>query len=86
MRDTRRPIRQHDPLASPEALLSIFAHLRPALPEIMPKRDKDLIRLRRAMRPLQRYSATDTKRGRPSQWRREDLLSVSTRLEGDIGA
>jgi hypothetical protein len=80
MRATRRRNRQHDPLASPEAITSIFAQLRAALPEIIPRRDKDLIRMLRAIRHIQRYSATDTKRGRPSQWRREDLLKVSTRL------
>lgn len=34
----------------------------------------------RAARHIQRYTATDTKRGRPSQWKREDLLRVSARL------
>lgn len=34
----------------------------------------------RAARHIQRYTATDTKRGRPSHWKREDLLRVSTRL------
>jgi hypothetical protein len=34
----------------------------------------------RAARHIQRYSATDTRRGRPSHWRREDLIKVSTSL------
>jgi len=34
----------------------------------------------RAARHIQRYSASDTKRGRPSHWKREDLIKVSTRL------
>jgi hypothetical protein len=34
----------------------------------------------RAARHIQRYSASDTKRGRPSYWKREDLLKVGTRL------
>ena len=37
----------------------------------------------RAARHIQRYSATDTKRGRPSPWKREDLFKVANRL-GDI--
>ena len=41
------------------------------------------MRLLRAARHAQRYPATDTKRGRPSQWKREDLLRVVARL-GDI--
>ena len=35
----------------------------------------------RAARHVQRYSATDTKRGRPSRWKREDLLKVTARLD-----
>jgi hypothetical protein len=35
----------------------------------------------RAVRHIQRYPATDTKRGRPSKWRRENLLKVATRLD-----
>lgn len=80
MRATRRRDRQSDPLASPEAVTSIFSQLRAALPEIIPRRDKDLIRMLRATRHIQRYTATDTKRGRPSHWKREDLLKVSTSL------
>lgn len=80
MRATRRRNRQSDPLASPKAVTSIFSQLRSALPEIIPRRDKDLIRMLRAARHIQRYSASDTKRGRPSHWKREDLLKVATCL------
>ncbi|MDT7540856.1 MAG: hypothetical protein QOE33_760 [Acidobacteriota bacterium] len=34
----------------------------------------------RAARHVQRYPATDTKRGRPGRWEREDLLKVAARL------
>ena len=34
----------------------------------------------RAVRHVHRYPASDTKRGRPSHWKREDLLKVSARL------
>jgi hypothetical protein len=40
-----------------------------------------LVRLLRAARHTQRYPATDTKRGRPAKWKREDLLRVAARLE-----
>lgn len=80
MRATRRRNRHSDPLASREAVISVFAQLRSALPAISPRRDKDLIRMLRAARHIQRYSATDTKRGRPGHWNREDLLKVSTSL------
>lgn len=80
MRATRRRNRHSDPLASREAVISVFAQLRSALPEISPRRDQDLIRMLRAARHTQRYSATDTKRGRPGHWKREDLIKVSTSL------
>ena len=83
MRATRRRQRRLDPLALPEAVRTILDRLRDTLPDIIPRRDKDLIRLLRAARHVQRYSATDTKRGRPGRWKREDLLKVATRL-GDI--
>lgn len=34
----------------------------------------------RAVRHVNRYPATDTKRGRPGRWRREELLAVGARL------
>ena len=81
MKATRRRQRKADSLASPQAVRSVIEHLRSALPEIIPQKDKELIRLLRAARHAQRYPATDTKRGRPGRWRREDLLKVGTRLD-----
>jgi hypothetical protein len=75
--------RYTDPLASPAAVRSITEKLRSALPDLIPSKDKELVRLLRAARHVQRYPATDTKRGRPAKWKREDLLSVAARL-GDI--
>jgi hypothetical protein len=83
LRATRRRQRKADPLASPQAVRSIIEHLRSALPEIIPSEEKELIRLLRAARHSQRYPATDTKRGRPGKWKRDDLFSVIARL-GDI--
>lgn len=39
-----------------------------------------MVRLLRAARHAQRYPATDTKRGRPSKWKREALLRAETLL------
>lgn len=80
MRATRRRRRKLDPLASPHAVRNIIEQLRAALPEITPEKEKDLIKMLRAVRHVQRYPATDTKRGRPGRWSREDLLKVMTRL------
>src|SRR5207248_273149 len=60
---------------------SINDRLRSALPDLIPSKDKELVRLLRAARHAQRYPATDTKRGRPGKWKREDLLRVVARLD-----
>jgi hypothetical protein len=39
------------------------------------------VRLLRAARHARRYPATDTKRGRPGKWKREDLLRVGALLD-----
>lgn len=83
MRATRRRQRKADPLASPASVRSVFERLRSALPGLIPHEDKELVRLLRAARHAQRYPATDTKRGRPGKWKRENLLRVAARL-GDI--
>ena len=80
MRATYRRLRKADPLASPSAVQSIIDQLRVALPDIIPRQNKELIRMLRAVRHIHRYQASDTKRGRPSRWKREDLLKVSTQL------
>ena len=59
--------------------------LRSALPDFIPQKEKELARLLRAARHAQRYPATDTNRGRPSKWKREDLLRVLARLEDILG-
>lgn len=85
LRATRKRQRRSDPLASLASVQSVLVHLRAALPEIIPQRDKDLVSMLRAARHVQRYPATDTRRGRPSHWKREDLLKVATRLDDILG-
>jgi hypothetical protein len=80
VRATYRRQRKVDPLASFESVRAVIDQLHSALPDIMPHRDKDLVRMLRAVRHIHRYQASDTKRGRPSLWKREDLLKVSARL------
>jgi hypothetical protein len=81
LRVNRRRQRRPDALASPEAVRDILEQLRSSLPEVIPNNNKDFARLLHAVRHIQRYSATDTKRGRPSKWKRENLLRVATRLD-----
>lgn len=80
MRATYRRQRKPDPLSSAESVRSVLAQLRAAMPEIIPNREKDLVRMLLAVRHVNRYQATDTKRGRPSRWKREDLLALGARL------
>jgi hypothetical protein len=80
LRATYRRERKLDPLASADAVRSVIEQLRSSLPELIPKKDKDLVRMLRAIRHVNRYRASDTKRGRPSRWKREELLSVGSRL------
>lgn len=85
MRATRRRQRKADPLASTAAVFSILEKLRSALPDLNPQKDKELVRLLRAARHAQRYPATDTNRGRPGRWQREELLQVAARLGEILG-
>jgi hypothetical protein len=80
VRATRRRQRKADSLASLRAVRSIIDKLRQALPDLIPQKDKEVVRLLRAARHAQRYPATDTKRGRPGRWNRENLLRVAAQL------
>ena len=80
MRATKRRKRKTDSLTSPDSVRAVLAALRSALPDFIPRHDKELVRMLRAVRHVQRYPATDTKRGRPGRWDRDDLLKVASRL------
>jgi hypothetical protein len=80
MRANRRRQRKPDLLAHPEAIRSLFERLRDLLPNIIPQREKHLIKMLNAVRNIERRSASDTKRGRPSRWKRTDLIQVANHL------
>jgi hypothetical protein len=80
MKITRRRKRKLDTLASPDWVRSIFDQLKRAFPGISSYTEKDLVKLARAVRHVERYSATDSQRGRPSRWPREELLKVGSSL------
>src|SRR4051812_43027822 len=77
---TRRRQRQPDSLASPAAVRAVLETVRSALPDIIPPTEKELLAMLRAARHAERYPATDSRRGRPSRFRRPDLLKVSAHL------
>ncbi len=80
MRATRRRQRSPDPLATPAAVRATCEELRSQMPGVIPNSERHLIRFLYAVRHVERRPATDTKRGRPSRWRREDLLSAAGTL------
>lgn len=80
MRATRRRQRTLDALAAPDAVRAVLTRLRERLPEIVPDSEKQLRLMLYAVRHVERKPATDTKRGRPSRYRREDLLRVAREL------
>jgi len=82
MRATRRRQRTIDPLASPEAVRSICDRLRALLPDLIPTSEKQLMRFLYSVRHVERRSATDTLRGRPSRWPREKLTEAASILRG----
>ena len=82
MRATRRRHRNPDPLTSPELVRAICNELRARLPSVIPASEKELLRFLYSVRHVERHPASDTTRGRPSRWRREDLTSAASQLRG----
>jgi hypothetical protein len=80
MRSTRRRSRRPDPLASVSAVQGVLDQLAVSLPDIIPSSQKNLVSMLQSVRNLSARPATDTRRGRPSKFPREDLLKVETRL------
>lgn len=80
MRATRRRHRSADPLASPNAVRRVCQQLRERLPDLIPKSEKELIRFLYALRHIERRPATDTRRGRPSRWSRDNLIKAASIL------
>ena len=80
MRATRRRQRTPAPLAHPEAVRAVCEHLRSRMPEVIPNAEKQLVRFLHAVRHVERRPATDTKRGRPSRWRHEDMVNAASCL------
>jgi hypothetical protein len=80
MRANRRRQRKPDPLAHPEAIRLVLSRLRELLPDIIPSSEKQIIKFLNAVRNVDRRPASDTKRGRPSRWKRTDLIRVANHL------
>jgi hypothetical protein len=80
MKATRRRARRPDPLASADGVGRVFEHLRAALPEIIPRSQKNIEALLNSVRGLYARPGAGSKRGRPGRFAREDLLRVDSQL------
>lgn len=82
MRSNRQRRRTSDPLAHPDAIRHMLGRLREVYPEKLPESERRLLTMLNAVRHLERRPATATHRGRPSPWRRNDLIKVASCLRG----
>lgn len=80
MSPTRRRTRRRDPLASLRAVEAVLDSLRSSLPDIIPHTEKNLLRMLQAVRGLYLRQPSETKRGRPPRFPREQLLRVDSQL------
>jgi hypothetical protein len=82
MKATRRRQRKPNPLASPHAVREVCERLSQRLPFPSPQSERELIRFLYAVGHVERSPATDTKRGRPGRWTREQLTEAASILRG----
>jgi hypothetical protein len=80
MRSIRRRTRRPDPLVSATAVQGVLDQLAASLPDIIPRSQKSLTSMLQSVRNLYARPATDTKRGRPAKFAREELLKVDAQL------
>jgi hypothetical protein len=80
LKATRRRTRRTDPLASADAVGRLLERLRSTLPELIPRSHKNLSSLLNSVRGLYMRRPSETKRGRPPRYTREQLLRVDSAL------
>lgn len=85
MSPAKRRTRRKDSLASADSVEAVLNSLRTSLPDIIPQSQKNLLRMLQAVRGLYVRQPTDTKRGRPARFSREDLLRVDSALRALLG-
>ena len=80
MKANRRRARRTDPLASAAGVGRVLDELRASLPDLIPRSHKNLSSLLNSVRGLYMRQPTDTTRGRPARYTREQLLRVDSTL------
>src|SRR3954463_5061644 len=85
LKATRRRTRRPDPLASAEGVGRMLEGLRSSLPDLIPRSHKSLSSLLNSVRGLYMRKPSETKRGRPARYTREQLLRVDSKLRELLG-
>jgi hypothetical protein len=80
LRATRRRTRRPDPLGSASAVDAVLNSLHTSLPDLIPRPHKNLSSLLNSVRGLYMRQPSETKRGRPARYSREELLRVDSAL------
>ena len=78
MKATRCRTRRPDLLASAAAVEAVLERLRTSLPDLIPRSHKNLASLLNSVRGLYMRQLSETKRGRPARYTREELLRVDS--------
>ena len=85
LKASRRRSRRIDPLASAEGVWRVLESLRASLPDLIPHSRKQLTSLLNSVRGLYMRQPTETRRGRPPRYTREQLLRVDSVLRDLLG-
>jgi hypothetical protein len=80
LKATRRRTRRPDPLASAGAVEAVLEQLNAALPDLIPQSHRNLCSLLNSVRGLYMRQPSETNRGRPARYTREQLLKVDSKL------
>lgn len=80
MNSSRRRTRRPDPLASPEAVRRILDQLCRRCPRILPKSERQIMKMLESVRHYERHPAVAGNRGRPRRWPLEDVEVVTEKL------
>jgi hypothetical protein len=80
MRASRRRTRRKDPLASPEAVRRILAQLGRHCPKVLPRAERQVVKMLESVRHYENRPNVDESRGRPRRWPRNDVAKVAKKL------
>ena len=80
MKANRRRTRRPDPLASAGGVEAILEQLRASMPDFIPQSRRNLASLLNSVRGLYTRQPSETNRGRPARYTREQLLRVDSQL------